>query len=307
MAHDYHAHEHHSHSHAVTITSINRAFIAGIVLNLIYVVIQIIVGININSLSLLSDAGHNLLDVTALILGMIAFKLVKSKARAKFTYGHKKASILISLVNALVLLISIGAIGYESMLRIQHPPKTLGNTIALIAFIGIILNGISAYLFFRDRKKDLNIKSSFLHQLSDTLVSLGLVIGGLIINYTGWYWIDPILSIIICVIIIVSTWKLLNESLRLSLDGVPSNLEIDKIKETITLTPGVVELHHLHVWAISTNQNALTGHLVVEDQLTALEVSTLKDNLKHTLEHLNIQHATLETELKAHLCHHQTC
>jgi cobalt-zinc-cadmium efflux system protein len=280
------------------LTSLNKAFVIGIVLNLAYVLVQIIIGLKINSLSLLSDAGHNFLDVAGLALAMLAFKLAKSKSTEKYTYGYKKASILISLVNAVVLLISIGAIGYEAIFRFRNPQPLPGITIAFIAGIGILVNGISAFMFFRDKNKDINVKAAFLHLAADALVSLGLVVGGIIIYYTHLYWIDPLLSLIVCFVIIVSTWNLLKDSLRLSLDGVPDNMDIQKVKEEMLKIKEIKEVHHLHVWAISTTQNALTAHLVVKENQTMPEIEIIKKKAKHTLAHLNINHATLEIEIE---------
>jgi cobalt-zinc-cadmium efflux system protein len=287
----------HNHNHGTTeITGINKAFGIGIVLNLSYVIIQVVIGLNINSLSLLSDAGHNFLDVAGLALAMLAFKLVKSKSSDTYTYGYKKASILISLLNAVILLVSIGAIGWEAFFRFQNQQPIPGKIIAIIAFIGILINGGSAIMFFRDKEKDMNIKSAFLHLASDALVSLGLVIGGIIIHYTNLFWIDPLISIIICLVIIASTWSLLRGSLRLSLDGVPDNVDTQKVKAEILQTFGVKDLHHLHIWAISTTENAMTVHLVVSIGISNIEVSKLKDNLKHKLEKLNVHHSTLEID-----------
>ncbi len=259
-------------------------------------IIQVIIGLKINSLSLLSDAGHNFLDVAGLAMAMIAFKLTKSKSTEKYTYGYKKSSVLISLLNAVILLISIGAIGYESILRFRHPEPLPGTTIAIIAAIGIVINTVSAFMFFRDRNSDINVKAAFLHVASDALVSLGLVAGGIIIYFTHLYWIDPLLSLVICVVIIASTWTLLKDSLRLSLDGVPENVDMQKVKEKVMAMKGVKDFYHLHIWAISTTENALTGHLLITGNLSAAEVSDLKKEVKHALEHLNIQHATIETE-----------
>lgn len=298
MAHNHSedTHSGHSHSHTPVIININKAFIVGIVLNLGYVLIQVIIGFKINSLSLLSDAGHNFLDVAGLALAMLAFKLSKSKSTEKYTYGHKKASILISLLNAVILLISIGAIGYEAIYRFKNPQSLPGTTIAIIAAIGIFINGISAFMFFRDKEKDINVKAAFLHLAADALVSLGLVAGGIIIYYTHLYWIDPLLSIIICGVIIASTWTLLRDSLRLSLDGVPGNVNLQKVKEAVAKIDGVIDFHHLHIWAISTTQNAMTGHLVVAADLSMPQIEKLKHRLKHEFEHLNIHHSTIETE-----------
>ena len=301
--HDHHAG--HSHSHAPVITHVNKAFIAGIILNLAYVVVQIVIGLKINSLSLLSDAGHNFLDVAGLTLAMVAFKLTRSKSTEKYTYGYKKSSILVSLFNAVILLLSIGAIGYESILRFRNPQPLPGTTIAIIAAIGIVINSVSAFMFFRDKESDINVKAAFFHLASDALVSLGLVVGGIIIYYTHLFWIDPLLSIIICLVIIASTWSLLKDSVRLSLDGVPTNVDLHEVKETIMKIAGVKDFHHLHVWAISTTQNAMTGHLVVSNEFSNKQVSKLKQVIKHELEHLNIQHTTLETETE--ICREEVC
>jgi len=302
--HEGHGHGH-THSHAPVLTHLNKAFIIGIVLNLAYVLVQIVIGFRINSLSLLADAGHNFLDVAGLALAMLAFKLSKSKSTDKYTYGYKKASILISLLNAVILLMSIGAIGYEATLRFKFPQPLPGTTIAIIATIGIFVNGISALMFLKDSERDINVKAAFLHLASDALVSLGLVAGGIIIYFTHLYWIDPLLSIVICVIIIASTWSLLRDSLRLSLDGVPDNVDVQKVKDEVTKMKDVRDFHHLHIWALSTSQNALTGHLVVSNTISLAEVEKIKHDVKHVLEHLNISHATIEIETEA--CDEMDC
>ncbi len=278
--HSEHDHSHHGHHHhgPVTITNLNKAFVIGIVLNLAYVLIQVIIGLRINSLSILSDAGHNFLDVAGLALAMVAFKLTKSKSTEKYTYGYRKASILISLLNAVILLISIGAIAYEAAFRFKYPQPLPGITIAIIAAIGIFINGISAFMFFRDKDSDINVKSAFLHLASDALVSLGLVVGGVIIYYTHLYWIDPLLSIIICLVIIASTWNLLKDSLRLSLDGVPENVDLQKLKDAALKIKGINDIHHLHVWAISTTKNALTAHIVLDDNISMQQSQEIKEN-----------------------------
>ena len=302
-----HQHEGHDHGAPIVLTNVNKAFVVGIVLNLAYVIIQVIIGLRINSLSLLSDAGHNFLDVAGLALALVAFKLTQSKATEKYTYGYRKSSILISLLNAVILLISIGAIGYEAIFRFAHPQELPGITIAIIASIGIVINAVSAFMFFRDKEKDINIKSAFLHLASDALVSLGLVAGGIIIYYTHLYWIDPVLSLVVCGVIIASTWKLLRDSLRLSLDGVPANIDMQKVKDTALKISGVVDIHHMHVWAISTTQNALTAHLIVDEKTTMKQIQEIKEHLKHELQHQNIHHITFETETKNTGCDEADC
>jgi cobalt-zinc-cadmium efflux system protein len=303
-----HTHHHsHNHSHTTIPEKLNRAFVVGIGLNMAYVIMQIVIGLQINSLSMLSDAGHNFLDVGGLALSLLAFKLTKIKTSKKYTYGYKKSSILISLLNAVILLVSIGAIGYQSVLRFKYPEPLPGTTIAIIALIGIFINGFSAFLFFRDKEKDINVKSAFLHLLSDALVSLGLVVGGIIIHFTNFYWIDPVLSILVCLVIIISTWNLLKDSIRLSMDGVPENISFEDVKQAALQIEGVIDFHHIHIWAISTTENALTGHLVVADNLSNATINEIKRYFKHELEHLSIGHATIEIETESALCQGRDC
>ena len=220
MAHNHTHSHHHDNSHVAA--TVNTAFIVGISLNFLFVVIEVITGLYIHSLSLLSDAGHNLADVGALSLSLLAFRLLKVKSSEQYTYGYRKTSILVALFNAMVLLVSIGAILYEAIHRFLNPQVIPGITISIVAGAGIVINTVTALLFFRDKDKDMNIKSAYLHLMSDAVVSLGLVLGGVLIYYTHWFWIDSILSALIAVVIFFSTWGLLKDSLRLSLDGVPA-------------------------------------------------------------------------------------
>ena len=292
-----HSHDHH-HAHSVNITQVNNSLIVGILLNLTFVVVEFVAGFFSHSLALISDAGHNLSDVGSLALALLAFRLLKSKATEKFTYGYRKASILISLLNAVILLIAVGSIGYESVHRFIAPRAVATNIIIYVAAVGIIINFISALLFFRDRKKDLNLKGAYLHLMVDALVSVGVVVSGFIMMYTQWFWIDPFISLIIMVVILTSTWNLLRDSLSLSMDAVPTSIKIESIREAALKLSGVKDIHHIHVWAISTAENALTAHLVISDTISHEETSLLKNQFKHALEHLGIQHVTLETEVE---------
>jgi cobalt-zinc-cadmium efflux system protein len=298
---------HHDHHHAEPLTNVNAAFIVGITLNFLFVIIEVIVGLFIHSLSLLSDAGHNLADVGALALSLLAFRLLKVKSNENYTYGYRKTSILVALFNAMVLLVSIGAIVYEAAHRFLNPEPIPGTTIAWVAGIGIIINTVTALMFLRNKEKDLNQKSAYLHLMSDAVVSLGLVIGGIIIFYTNWFWIDSVLSIVIAVVILLSTWRLLKDSLRLSLDGVPKNIQVDDIKATAIKVTGVIDLHHIHIWAISTTENALTAHLVLQQDTTTEQEQKIKHKLKHEFEHKNIHHITLETERENEHCETEVC
>jgi cobalt-zinc-cadmium efflux system protein len=291
-----HDHSHHQHSHSIDITEVSKSLVIGILLNVAFVIVEFSAGFVSNSMALLSDAGHNLSDVASLALALLAFKLLKVKSTEKYTYGYRKASILISLLNAVILLLAVGGIGYESIYRFISPKPVESNVIIWVASIGIVINFISALLFFRDRKKDLNLKGAYLHLMVDALVSVGVVVAGIIMTYTQWLWVDPFISLIIMIVILASTWKLLRDSLSLSLDAVPSNIKIETVREEALKLSGIKDIHHIHVWAMSTAENALTAHLVLEDSISQEEISKLKHQLKHQLEHLGIQHATLETD-----------
>lgn len=265
-------------------------------MNLGFVVIEFVVGFFTDSLALLSDAGHNLSDVASLALSLLAFRLARIKPNSRYTYGYRKSTILISLLNALILLLAVGAIGYEAVRRFSAPAPVPGSIMAIVAGIGIAVNAASAFLFFRDKESDLNVKGAYLHLLADALVSLGTVIAGLIIIGTGWYWVDPLVSLLIITVIIFSTWSLLSGSLRLSLDGVPPGIDMERIREVALKIPGVKDIYHIHVWAMSTTETALTARVLVNDKLGREEVSRAKKALRHELEHLGINHITLETD-----------
>ncbi|HVS94832.1 MAG TPA: cation diffusion facilitator family transporter [Puia sp.] len=285
----------------------NRAFIFGIALNFLFVVIEVVAGISIHSLSLLSDAGHNLADVASLAMSLIAIRLLKVKPTDKFTYGYKKTTVLVALLNAAILLLSIGAISYEAFHRLFHPEPLPGKTISIVAAIGIAINAATALLFLRNKDSDLNIRSAFLHLLSDAIVSAALVIGGLAIFYTHQFWVDPVLSLLVAVVILYSTWQLLRDSLRLSLDAVPAGIEIRRVREAISKISGVRGFHHIHIWAISTTENALTAHLVVDPAADMEFIDKLKHRIKHELLHQNVQHATLEVETEDAPCDEPDC
>lgn len=289
-------HHDHDHHHITKLTSVSKAFVIGIVLNSVFVIIEFISGIYTNSLALLSDAGHNLSDVATLVLSLFAFKMAERKATERYTYGFHKSTILASFANAVILFIAVGAIGWEAIQRFMHPQETQGKIISIVAAIGIVINAFSAFLFFRDKDKDLNSKGAYLHMAADALVSVGVVMAGIIIFYTDIKWIDPLISLIIMVVVIYSTWGLLTESLRLLIDAVPEAIEVDKIKTEVLKLQGVKDIHHIHIWAMSTTINAMTAHLVLENNLNEKQVSDIKHKLKHELMHLNIQHITLETE-----------
>ena len=291
MPHDHSGHDHHHPE----VKDATPAFLIGIGLNIAFVVIELIVGLSSSSLALVSDAGHNAVDVISLLLALLAFKMLKVKANENYSYGYKKLSILISLVNALFLIITVGFIFYEGIRRISDPVEVPGKLVSLIALIGIFVNGISAWLFFKGKEKDINTRGAYLHMLSDAIVSAGVVIAGIIIYFTNWFWLDTVLSFVIGLVILVATWRLLIDSIRLALDGTPPNVDLQKIKELVNKFPGVLDIHHIHIWPISSSENAMTAHLVVH-QNNLMQFEKDKAGLKHALLHLNIHHATFETE-----------
>ena len=298
------SHEHHHHA-SPALSHLNRAFIIGIVLNLGFVIVEFGAGLIYDSMGLISDAGHNLSDVISLLLALFAFKLSKIKPNARYTYGYKKSTILVSLLNACILLVAVGIIFTESIGKLRHPQPIEGGAIAWVAGIGILINAFTAYLFMKDRKKDLNIKGAYLHMVADTLVSVGVMVSGIVIGFTGWYAIDPIIGMAVAVIILVSTARLLLDSLRLSLDGVPAGIDGETVRTALLEKfPCISGIHHMHIWAISTTENALTAHIVVG---TLDRMEQTKHEIKHELEHLGIQHATLEFEMKGVRCEKCDC
>ena len=292
----------HNHNHTHKVTNINRAFIIGIAINMLYVVIEFVAGFYYNSLSLISDAGHNLSDVAALALALLAFRLVKVKANDKFTYGYRKSTILVSLINSVVLFIAIGGILWESIQRINNPVEIQGVSISIVAAIGIVINAVSAFLFFKEKDNDLNVKGAYLHLMADAAVSLGVVVSGVLISWLHIYWLDMVMSLIIVVVIFYSTWNLFKDSLSLTLDGVPKGIDLQKVISEIKEVEGVIDVHHLHVWAISTSQNAMTAHIIIHSNTGIEQLNILKKNIKHELKHVNIHHATLEFETEDENC-----
>ncbi|HEY8783499.1 MAG TPA: cation diffusion facilitator family transporter [Mucilaginibacter sp.] len=296
----------HNHNHAPKLEHLNTAFIVGIILNSAFVIIEVIAGLATHSLSLLTDAGHNLSDVAGLALALLAFKLTEVNATDNYTYGYKRSTIIVSFFNALILFAAVGIIGYEAIQRFMHPEKIAGGTVAWVAFIGIVINAVTAWLFVKDKDKDLNIKGAYLHMAVDAIVSLGVVISGIIIYFTHLYWIDSAVSLIIAVVILKGTWSLLKDSLRLEMAGVPKEMDLDKIKAELLKANGVIDVHHMHVWALSTTDNALTAHLVIDPAYLS-SFDEIKHDLRHRLEHLGISHSTFEPEFSDAECKQQDC
>jgi cobalt-zinc-cadmium efflux system protein len=292
----------HNHLHTTKITSLNKAFIIGIAINLLYVVIEFGAGLYYDSLALISDAGHNLTDVASLALALLAFRLAKVKSNDKFTYGYRKSTILVSLINSVVLFVAIGGILWESFSRLHNPVVVQGLPISVVAGIGIVINAISAILFFKDKDSDLNVKGVYLHLMADAVVSLGVVISGVLMYFFHLYWLDLVLSLVIVLVIFYSTWNLFKDSLLLTLDGVPRGIKLDDVVAEMLEVEGVLDVHHLHVWAMSTTQNAMTAHILISPDSGLEKQKRIKNEVKHELEHVNIHHATLEFETENENC-----
>jgi cobalt-zinc-cadmium efflux system protein len=291
-SHDTHEPHNHGHHHHVP-KDINRVFIIGIILNMSFVLIEAFIGFWKNSLVLLTDAGHNFGDVVGLLFVLIAHRLAKIKPTENFTYGYSKSTVLVALANAILLLVAVGAIGWEAISRITEPHPVEGNIISMVAFIGLVVNATTALLFFKNKENDLNSKGAYLHMAADAVVSLGVIISGIIIIYTHWFWIDAVMSLVIIVVIVASTWGLLRDSFRLSVDGVPLDINTKKVREYFSSLKEVVAFHDLHIWAMSTTEVAMTVHLVVPDGGTDALLSKIKEEMNHQF---NIIHTTIQIE-----------
>lgn len=292
-----HHHDHGHHHHEVTPKqATSKAFIIGIVLNLAYVVAEVAGGFLTNSLALFTDAGHNFSDVVGLALSLLAIRLARVKPNATFTYGYKKTTILAALANATILLITIGILGYESILRLRHPIPVQGATVAWFAGLGVFINALSALLFFKSQHHELNARGAYLHLMADAMVTAGVVVAGIIIQYTHWYWLDAAVSLIVLMVILAGTWSLLTESVKLSLDAVPKNIDMNKVEEIIKSVKGVEHVDHIHIWAMSTTENALTAHVVLKNEMNFDERQKVVKEIKHDLSHYNINHTTLEMQ-----------
>lgn len=294
-----HGHDHHGHSHAPP-ADFSTAFIIGIILNLGFVIIEAGYGFIANSVALLADAGHNLSDVAGLAAAWGATALAKRAATERFTYGMRGSSILAALFNAVLLLVAVGAIALEAIRRLGDPQPVGGITVMAVAAAGIAVNGVTAWLFARGRKGDINVRAAFAHMLSDALVSAGVVVAGFVILETGWTWLDPVVSLVIAAAIIWGTWGLLRDSMTLALQGVPPGVELDAVRSRLAALPGVEQTHHVHIWPVSTTETALTAHLLCPGGHPG---DAFLCSAAHMLEHdFGIGHATFQIELVAGSC-----
>lgn len=293
----------HNHDLSHTPTNFGTAFAVGAVLNTGFVLAEVIYGLSSHSLALLSDAGHNAGDVAGLLLAWGAFALAKRKPSKKHTYGMRRTSILAALINAVVLLVVTGGIAWEAVIRFSHLQPVQGTVVIWVAAVGVLINTSTALMFLAGREKDLNVKGVFQHMAADAMVALGVVVAGIVILYTGWNWLDPVVSLVISIIIVLGTWGLLRDSVNLALDAVPRNINLKEVEAYLTELPGVCEVHDLHIWPMSTTETALTAHLVVEDIEKA---NVLVDTASHELhDRFEIEHPTIQLEQQgsSHGCH----
>lgn len=283
--------EEHKHSHAPK--EFGRAFAIGVGLNLAFVAIEAFYGWKVNSLALLADAGHNLSDVAGLLLAWAAFGAARLRADERHTYGWRRGSILASFVNAVVLLVAMGSLAWEAAQRLQAPTPVDGVTMMAVAGVGVLVNTVTAWLFMAGSREDLNIRAAFLHMAADALVSIGVVVAGALYLWQGWEWIDPVVSLVIAAVIVVGTFGLFKRSLHLLFDGVPDGIDLAQVRAELVALPGVKGVHHVHVWATSTQERALTAHLVTDGREPAAMLERANALL---VERFGITHATIQTE-----------
>jgi cobalt-zinc-cadmium efflux system protein len=296
MTHE-HSHDHcggHGHGHSHAPENFDRAFAIGVALNVGFVLVEVVFGLFSNSLSLLADAGHNLSDVLGLLLAWGASALARKQPTERHTYGLRRTSVLAALTNALILLVAVGAIAWEAILRFGQPEAIESGTVILVAAIGILINGFTAWLFMSGKEQDVNIRGAYLHMAADAAISFGVVVAATAMRFTGWLWLDPVVSLAIAVVIGIGTWGLLRESLSLALDAVPASIHPSEVEAYLASLPGVEAVHDLHIWAISTTEIALTVHLVkpdavIDDALLVQINNELRDKFK-------IQHSTVQFE-----------
>lgn len=283
--------EHHSHAHHIhAVESLNVVYYIAIALNFGFVIVEAMAGVYSNSTGLLSDAGHKMIDVFSLLIALLALRLAASKPSSRYTYGYRKASVLISLFNALLLVCAVCVIVFESVSKLMEPAPVNGAAVSWTAAAGILVSGISALLMMRFQKKDINTRGAFLHMATDSLLSLGVVISGIVISLSGLYVIDPIVSLVIAAVILYNSVRLLGESVRMIIDGVPRGVDYDAVKSLVAGCGGVKAVEELHVWAVSINQTALTARVAVDG-----DAGAVRRTLHEELEKLGFSPVTIET------------
>lgn len=282
-----------AHDHDHTPPDFNRAFAIGITLNLAFVLVELAYGIVGNSLALVADAGHNFSDVMTLLLAWGAIAMANRGATARHTFGFKKATIVASLFSAMLLYVAMGIILWEAIDRFRVPAPTSGMTVIVVAAVGVVINTATALFFVSGRKHDLNIKGAFLHMAADAVVSAGVVVAGFAIIATGWHWLDPLVSIVIAIVVLIAGWGLLRESFHLTMAGVPVDIDSEEVLAFLARLPGVSSVHDLHIWAGSTTENMLTAHLVMPK---GGDDDFLHETMMQLRHDFQIHHATIQIE-----------
>ena len=293
--HDHSGHEHGGLGHSHAPKDFGFAFALGTALNVAFVIVEAIAGFLANSMALVADAGHNLGDVLGLLMAWGASILVKRRATFNFTYGFGSSTILAALANAVLLLVAVGAIALEAVQRLIEPAPVVGSIMIIVASIGILINGFTAWLFMSGRERDMNIRGAYLHMVADAAVSFGVVLVGIAVLLTGWNWLDPVVSIIVGGIIVWGTWGLLRDSIRLAMHGVPASIDATRVQVRLAQLPGVASIHDLHIWPMSTTETALTCHFVMPDGYPG--DAFIKRTTKILQDEFEIRHSTLQFEV----------
>jgi cobalt-zinc-cadmium efflux system protein len=289
-----HHHHHHNHHHHHAPSHFGRAFVIAIVLNSAFVLVEFVYGFLANSTALMADAGHNLSDVLGLALAWGASRLAARQPNQQYTYGLRSSSILAALANGMLLLLACGAIAWEAVHRLSSPAPVAAGLVIAVASVGIVINGLSAWLFSKGSKDDLNIRGAYLHMMADAAVSLGVVVSAVIVIYTGWQWVDPLVSLIVVAVIVTGTWRLFTQSAQLALNAVPANINFAAVHDYLATLPGVTAIHDLHIWGMSTTDSALTVHLVLPGGYPGDHF--MDQTMLQLKEQFSIQHATLQVE-----------
>ncbi len=302
MSAGHHQHDHSGHHHGDSHgahghmpTNFSRAFALGIGLNITYIIVEVIYGLLSGSMALLADAGHNLSDVLGLVVAWAGSELGKRPPSKRFTYGLGGSSILAALLNGLFLLVACGAIALAAIERFSSPSPIASTTVIIVASIGIVINFGTAMLFVRGQKEDINIRGAFLHMMADAGVSAGVVVGGIVIYFTGLNWVDPLISLLIVALIFWSTWGLLTEAVRMSLAGVPRNIDVEEVETYLLSMPGVRAVHDLHIWPMSTSETAMTAHLFLPDGHPGK--GFLSEIQAQMIRRFSIHHTTIQIEI----------
>lgn len=294
MGHD-HSHHGHGHGHeAHAPASYGKAFALGVGLNAVFVAVEVIYGALAHSVALVADAAHNASDVLGLLAAWVAYSLAKRRPTARRTYGLRKSTVLAALGNSVLLLVAVGGVAWESIGKLRAPEPIQSSTVMIVAAAGVVVNGASALLFLRGGKTDANLRGAFLHLAADAGVSLAVVLSSAVILFTGWWWLDPAVSLLVSALILVATWKLLAKSLNLALDAVPDNVDAEAVRAYLSSLPGVREVHDFHVWAMSTTETALTAHLVLDG--SASRELSLADLGRELHARFGVDHSTVQID-----------